>query len=126
MNKVNSELLTRREFIRLGTGVAAVSGLTPEPGASSLLAPDNTHSATPQSATSRRWVVETEMQAADDFLRSFENAAGGWEKRASTTLFQETMTPPFSFRFDALPINAIPGVQQSFSAKRFRLGRPPI
>jgi alpha-galactosidase len=105
VNKVNREFLTRREFIRLGTGVAALSGLTPEAGASSLLAPGDTYSAMPQSTTSRRWVVETEMQAADDFLRSFQNptsvqnAASGWKRRASTTLFQETMTPPFSFRF---------------------------
>ena len=96
---MNKGSLSRREFVRLGAGAigfGAVSGVAKaKPGSRS----EPTHDQSAQTNAGGRRATDSEMQMADDMVRSFGAPQGGWKKRAATSLLPEAIKPPFSFRY---------------------------
>jgi alpha-galactosidase len=86
--------LSRREFMRIGAGAAALGAGTAAAsgGDVALRRPDPKS----EQAPDRAHGTEAEMQMAEDFLRAF-NAPSGAAARASTKLFPARLKPPFSF-----------------------------
>jgi alpha-galactosidase len=96
---MNKDLLSRRDFVRLGAGAIGFSAMEGVAQGKSELQSKPAKSAATNAA--RRRATDSEMQMADDLARSFGAPGSGWERRAATQLLPAAIKPPFSFRYGA-------------------------
>jgi alpha-galactosidase len=96
---MNKDSLSRREFVRLGAGAIGLGALSGAARAKPESLSELTHDQGAQTSAGGRRATDSEMQMADDMVRSFGAPQGGWKKHADTGLLPEAIKPPFSFRY---------------------------
>ena len=96
---MNNESLSRREFVRLGAGAVGLGAVSSMANAKPKSLPQPPHDQSTQTSAGGRRATDSEMQMADDMVRSFGSPQAGWKKRADTRLLPEAIKPPFSFRY---------------------------
>jgi hypothetical protein len=92
---MSKNLLTRRDFVRLGTGAVALGAFSeagtlgdsePEPAPDRVALP-----------AARTLGTDSEMAVAEDWARRFGAASAQGRTRAKTRLLPDILKPPFSF-----------------------------
>jgi alpha-galactosidase len=91
------KLCNRRDFIRVGAGVAALTFAAPRESMGAMI-PDMARTSSNSPAGHKRG-TETEMAIAADWAQAFAMPSSGARTTSGTTLLPGVMMPPFSFRY---------------------------